>query len=382
MVTWSHSRISTFESCPYKYKLNYIDKVEVDTPTTIEAFMGGQVHATLEKLYKDKGFEKIIPLEELLEFYRTEWEKNYSANILVVKESQGYTAENYKALGEKYLTDYYKRHTPFNEMTIIDLETEEKFKLQEGYDYHIRIDKLGCVGSTYYICDYKTNSRMKDQEEADEDRQLAMYSLWVRKKFSDAQKVMLKWHMLKFDKDVISERTEEQLQKLREETLGKIKFIESVEDFPTKVSALCDYCIYKHLCPSFKHEFELAEMNIKDFKDDDGLKLVDEMAELSEKKRELEEKIEEIKEELVAFAMQKQIDKVYGSNKKASVKEYVKIIIKDSEKLEKLLKEAGLWDTVSSLNYYRLSNLVTNGTLKPGNIVDKQKDMRVSLSNK
>ena len=58
MVTYSHSRVSTYENCPYQYKLHYIDKIKVDIPTTIECFMGDMVHRTLERLYKDKKFYK------------------------------------------------------------------------------------------------------------------------------------------------------------------------------------------------------------------------------------------------------------------------------------------------------------------------------------
>ena len=36
MPTYSHSKLSTFEQCPYKYKLHYIDKEPEDIPTTIE----------------------------------------------------------------------------------------------------------------------------------------------------------------------------------------------------------------------------------------------------------------------------------------------------------------------------------------------------------
>jgi ATP-dependent helicase/DNAse subunit B len=44
MAAYSHSKVSTFENCPYQYKLHYIDKIEVDIPTTIEPFMGDIVH--------------------------------------------------------------------------------------------------------------------------------------------------------------------------------------------------------------------------------------------------------------------------------------------------------------------------------------------------
>ena len=99
-----------------------------------------------------------------------------------------------------------------DKMTILGLETQDKLNLSDGNFWHVRIDKLGCDDKgNYYVMDYKTNARMKDQEEADEDRQLAMYSFWVKDKFKDAKSVKLVWHMLAFNKEVVSERTEKQL---------------------------------------------------------------------------------------------------------------------------------------------------------------------------
>lgn len=50
MPIYSHSRLSTFEQCPNKYKLHYIDKVETEAEQSIEAFLGSRAHETLEKL--------------------------------------------------------------------------------------------------------------------------------------------------------------------------------------------------------------------------------------------------------------------------------------------------------------------------------------------
>ena len=71
MTCYSHSRISTFEQCKYKYKLQYIDRVKVDIPTTIECFMGDMVHQALEKLYSMLKFQKTMSIEEVIIFYNT-----------------------------------------------------------------------------------------------------------------------------------------------------------------------------------------------------------------------------------------------------------------------------------------------------------------------
>lgn len=381
MTVYSHSRISTFEQCKYKYKLQYIDKIKVDVPTTIEAFMGDIVHQTLEKLYNDLKFEKINPLEELIMFFNETWNKEYSENILIAK--QNYTADNYRKMGERYIIDYYEHYKPFNDMKIIGLETEERMMLSDGIYYHVRIDKLGFIGDAYYVCDYKTNSRMKSQLDADMDRQLAMYSIWVKDRFPDASKIILKWHMLAFDKEVTSSRTPTELENLKKEVLKIISEIESCKEFPTTVTKLCDYCVFKSICPSFKHAAELEVKTPKLFKEDDGVKLVDQYANLIKAKSEVEENIEITKEELIEFAVSRGIDIVYGSNKKVSVKEYQKIIMPDDkEGLIALLKKKGVYEDFLMLNYMKLNSAITKGIIETEELVRKEKEHRILISNK
>jgi putative RecB family exonuclease len=390
MPTYSHSKVTCFENCPYQYKLRYIDKATPDTPETIELFMGKRVHETLEKLYKDKKFKKLVSKATLLKFYNDTWEKEYSPDIKVVKE--GLTVENYRKMGKKFIEDYYDKYKPFDQLTILGLETEDRMTLKDGSQWHVRIDKFACDDKgNYYVCDYKTNSRMKDQEEADEDRQLAMYSIWVKDKFKDCKSVKLVWHMLAFNKEVISERTEEQLKKLQNEVIAVIKKIESAKDFPTNVTALCDYCGFKNICPSFKHQLELekkADESIKKFKDDDGLKLVDEFSEVKTKLSELEEKQEQLKQDLIEFAKQKKIDVVYGSNMKASVKDFDKLILPDSEEDYKefieLLKKKGHWEECSMICYPKIQSKVIKKELH-ADLIEKvklEKDKRISLSKR
>ena len=387
MATYSHSRISTFENCPYQYKLRYIDKKKPEIPTTIEAFMGDMVHQTLEHVYKLKKFKKRVALNSIIKFYRDLWEKNYSDDILIVKADEGLKADNYRKMGEKFITDYYNRMKPFEEMTILGLETQDRMTLPDGNQWHVRIDKLGCDDEgNYYVCDYKTNARMKDQEEADEDRQLAMYSIWVKDKFKDCKSVKLIWHMLAFNKDAISERTEEQLQKLQQEIVDRIKEIESATEFPRKQTALCNYCGFKAECPSFKHEAELEKIeDIKKFKEDEGVKLVDEFSEVRTKLAECKKAEDKFKENLIKYAKQFGVDIIYGSNKKCSVKEFDKIVMpEDREGFEKLLRDKGLWDEFSMICYGRLNSRVIKGEIED-EIKDKvkiEKDFRLSLSRR
>ncbi len=369
MACYSHSRISTYENCPYQYKLRYIDRKKPEIPTTIEAFMGSMVHESLEHLYKLKKFKKRVAKSSIIKFYRDLWKKNYSDDILIVKaDKEGVKADNYRKMGEKFISDYYDRMKPFEQMTILGLETMDRMTLSDGNQWHVRIDKLGCDNEgNDFVCDYKTNARMQDQEEADADRQLALYSIWVKDKFKDAKSVKLIWHMLAFNKDAISERTDEQLEKLQQEVVDRIKEIENATEFPTNITALCNYCGFKSECPSFKHEAELEKIeDIKKFKEDEGVKLVDEFSEVKTKLSELKKAQEEFKDKLIAYTKQFGIDVVYGSNKKCSVKEFDKVVMpegEDRDKFIEMLKEKGLWEDWNMLSYAKVNSGILKGAL-------------------
>ena len=111
MPTYSHSQLSTYETCPHQYRLAYIEKIKTETEG-IEAFMGSRVHDALEKLYRDLKVTKLNTLEELLSFYHQSWEKNWNEMVQIIRKE--YSAEDYLRLGEKCIADYYKRYFPFD----------------------------------------------------------------------------------------------------------------------------------------------------------------------------------------------------------------------------------------------------------------------------
>ncbi|MDP3916787.1 MAG: PD-(D/E)XK nuclease family protein [Nanoarchaeota archaeon] len=258
MTLYSHSKLSTFEQCRQKYKFQYIDRIQIDVPDTVESFMGRMVHETLEKLYSELTANKTLSKEELIRYYNRLWEDKWTDNILIVKKE--FSKEYYAKKGSGYIERYYESHKPFNNTQTIGLETSDILSLDGNNDYSIKIDRLSKDSDgTYYVYDYKTTSRMKNQQELDEDRQLAMYSLWVKNNFSDVNDVKLVWNFLAFNKEVVSRRTEKQLEILKSEIKEKIKSIESCTDFPPKVSMLCDWCKFKPICPSWQGIYDIPK---------------------------------------------------------------------------------------------------------------------------
>ena len=272
MPAYSISRIGTFEKCPMKYKFSYIDKIKPDIPTTVEAFMGSRVHDALQKLYREKGKDTVMSLDWLLRYYHWIWDKKWEDTILIVKE--GKTQDDYRREGERQLKLYYEGHKPFDEGEILGLETWERLPLDQGdegdmgdqpqadqdaeknqkarYSIHIRNDRLMDAGDGIYeVHDYKCGARKDTQEQLEKDRQLAMYSLWVRERYADCRDVRLVWHFTAHGVEMVSWRSGEQLAELKAEILAQIKEIEAAEECPANVTRLCDWCEYKSICPEW-----------------------------------------------------------------------------------------------------------------------------------
>lgn len=381
MASYSHSKMGTFDQCKYKYRLKYIDKVKSDIES-IEAFMGKVVHETLEKLFKDLKFAKLNSRQELLAFFDMTWNERMHDKVVVAKKE--YSANNYMDMGRKFLIDFYEHYKPFNHTTTIGLETQDMLTLPSGNTFHVRIDRLACdKEGNYYVCDYKTNSQLKAQEELDEDKQLAVYSLWVKRRYADAKNVKLLWYFLAFDKEMVSERNEEQLARLVNDIEQKIREIEQCKEFTTNVTALCNYCQYKPICPAWKHELELEEKG-GGMKDDDGLKLVDEYAKWKQTKDEAEERLEKLRQQIIDFAQKKDTQVVWGTKNKASLRPLYKVEYPKTQEFVELLKKKGIFDELASVNYYKLAGKARANLLDAEimELVKTEKGWQVSLSKR
>jgi len=97
----------------------------------------------------------------------------------------------------------------------------------------------------FEVHDYKTNAMIKRQAEVDKDRQLAFYHLGLKETYGEEIKVKLIWHFLAHNKDVISHRSDEQLEELKESTLKLIKYIEGNDFWPPCGKRWCDWCSWK-----------------------------------------------------------------------------------------------------------------------------------------
>jgi putative RecB family exonuclease len=396
MTVYSHSRLSCFEQCPQKYKLNYIDKVETEVDESIEAFLGSRVHETLEKLYKDLKFQKENSLESLISYLHEIWNKNWQDSIKIVKEEYG--SDNYLKMGEKFVTDYYNRYHPFNQDKTIALEERILVNLDDSGSYKLQgyIDRLSEGKDGFYeVHDYKTNSRLPLADYIKNDRQLALYMIGVKNNYPDVKNVRLIWHFLAFDKEVDSTRSDSELERLKKDTIELINRVESEEKFEANPSYLCDWCEFKPVCRQWSHLYKVMEKPENEYMSDSGVMLVNRYAELKAKKKEfnddVDSELEKMEEALYSFAEKEKVDVVFGSKNKVRIKETesVKFPSKNSKEridLEKFLKEKGLWSEVDQLDTTALNKLLSEKKIDStlikeiNNYVKIEKSKRVYVS--
>jgi putative RecB family exonuclease len=390
MPTYSHSQLSTYETCPHQYRLAYIEKIKTETEG-IEAFMGSRVHDVLEKLYRDLKITKLNTQEELLDFYHQSWEKNWNDMVQIVRRE--YSVEDYRRLGEKCVTDYYKRYYPFDQGRTLGLEENVYFPLEEEKGYWIRgfIDRLTLFdNSILEIHDYKTSNRLPTQVEINSDRQLAFYHMGVEGKWKDIQDVRLIWHYLVFDIEIQSSRTAEELCKLRQETLELIQKIEMDRQFLPKEGPLCDWCDYQGFCPKRRHLVTVESLPPNEYLNEEGVILVNRYVELSERKRLLNEEIDaelgKIEEALYAYAQREDLEAIFGSDHVAKIKIEMKEKYPlrgdpNRKVLDEMIKKAGKWMEVSDLNPWMLARMISRNAW-PALLSKKVKEFSTTEENR
>ena len=376
MLEYSISQMDKFEECARQYKFSYVDKIK-RYEEGVEAFLGSRFHETMERLYKERAF-RVIPLEELLDYYEKAWAKNWHDEVKIRKEGAG--PDDYRLKGRRFIEDYYKRHYPFDEGRVVGLERYLRFPLDDQGRYNCKgiVDRLMLApDGAFEVHDYKTYSNLPERKEIDEDRQLSLYQIGVQRLWPEAKEVRLVWHLVAFDMEMRSSRTPEAIEKVKAELSALIDRIETERDFPPNETALCGWCPYWDLCPVKKHLVKVEALPEEMWKDEPGVVIVDAFTEKWRKKRALEAEakgieaeLDEIREAAIAFAEKEGVQVIAGSETKLRVSGKERLVSPakgsaEREALEGELRALGIWDDVATLDAYALEKAVGEGKWGP-----------------
>ena len=236
----SYSQLETFSQCPLKYRYRYI--LGIPTPPNHALSFGQTIHRTLRDFHRECLLKGQADLDRLLNLYQHHWlPEGYDS-----KEHQQKRFEE----GREILKKYFKKH---KELLGEPVFLEKKFTLKIGQTSLIgsidRVDRR--PDGSFEIIDYKTG-KVKEQKYVDKDEQLSIYALAAREALGIEPK-SLSLYFIEENKKLTTTRSQEQLEKKRQEIAQKIEEIKK-SDFKPKVSVLCRYCPYQTLCPAYKRD--------------------------------------------------------------------------------------------------------------------------------
>lgn len=176
-MTWSFSRVESFDMCHYKWFLKYIRGWMEDD--LFYASYGSFMHEIL-RLYYDGELKK----EEMLTYFLSKFKTSVAGER--PRES---TVKKYIKSGVDYLTNF--KPFPFNTVAV---EKKVCFEI-EGYPFIGYIDYLGEKDGGFYIVDHKSRElkprsgrnppTVKDLELDELLKQLYIYGESVKKEFGE-----------------------------------------------------------------------------------------------------------------------------------------------------------------------------------------------------
>lgn len=367
--TFSPSKLSTYQNCPKKYQFRYVDRISRKRKTP-ETVVGVAVHAAFEELHGLVNGGKVPALAEVQATFDAELAKEWDETVKLRDER--FTKDDWRRVGLDCVKNYYEAGFPFDKDKTVAVEKRVGFPIvtEEG-EYRVEgfVDRLVLAkDGAFEIHDYKTAKTLPSQADMDADWQLALYELAIRHDWPDTKDVRLRWHFVRHGKVITSVRDAAAREKLRADAAALISSIKRDHEFRPNVTALCDWCEYRDLCPAFAHPEKIAALPPIERKKDDGVKLADAFAEVEGRRRKLREDLKAadhekrtLEERLADWARAMGVSVVAGSEAdvSVSVKEEIHLPTKshDPEKhaaLEKEARAAAFWPDVAKLDGHAL----------------------------
>ena len=244
----SHSRVECFKSCPYQYKLRYLDKIVTVPPCNADnaLYLGTALHTGLEKNIQTAIHEyymnyPIITDEHVNEAIKLE---------IMVKKAKEICPDgiNEVKIEDDDFIGYIDLLAPVTSDTRINVEYQELQGLYDLYDfkysnnvahykdsvqihlYKYFFEKLNPgkkIRNLYYLCVPKINIKQRKTESLQEFR-------------NRMQEICLK------EKPNLIEVEYDQNKVL--DWLFNVKHMIEAEDYPKNERWLCGYCDYKDYC--------------------------------------------------------------------------------------------------------------------------------------
>ena len=247
----SWSALSTFRTCPLKYKFRYIDGLPEESVSSALVF-GTGIHTAVEQ-----HFQAILSgdpkpdLDSLLFAYRSAW-LPHDPDAISFGSTE--TRTSLDALASKMLTAFLNSPTASVQGRVLGVEEEIRGMLVEGVpDLYGRVDLLTEDSDSLVVTDIKTSRGKWSQEQVeDSGEQLLLYS-HLASEISPGKKIATRFLVLTKTKEpVVEEHVREVEPAAVKRTLAGVervwRAIESGVFYPAPSVVACSGCGYREAC--------------------------------------------------------------------------------------------------------------------------------------
>ena len=351
MPPLSYSQISTYESCPLSYKLQYIDRLEPKAKWYFS--FGDTLHKCAEYFFKAK-LPSYPSLEELLSFYDDNW-KSEGWESIEDETSQ-------MAHGEQILRDFwdvnshdFKVPLATEKMFIVDIKG---VKLRGYID---RLDKLATGGLA--IVDYKSNQELFTMDYVENFLQLTLYQLACERMWNMPVEKLTLYHLRSNTPVSCGPRSREKLDEASGIVVSVAKNI-AAGRFPAIENQYCP-CDFPEYCPYYKHKYgkllperrqpeRLRNIAIAD--------VVERYVALQDEQRLIEGELNELKDLIIQYCKAEELNRVFGREHAITYK-VIERMGYDENKVRAILEPAGLWDRVLKFDPVMMKALVESSSM-------------------
>ena len=240
MTKWSFSKLQAYDTCPYMFRLNYIEHTEQE-PNAFAQY-GTFCHSLLEQHNKGE-----ISAEELADKYILEYGNNITVPFPDIPPNM---AERYMTAGLNYFRNY-KGFAPYK---VIGVEQDFEMTLDNGDIFKGIIDLIlqNPYDNSYVIVDHKSKSEYGMIKDFDKYiKQLYIYSAYIKNTYGIYPDKLV-FNMFRSGSFITEQFSLARFQKVMEWLYNTIDLINSAKDFPYKENEyFCqNVCSFRSICPS------------------------------------------------------------------------------------------------------------------------------------
>jgi putative RecB family exonuclease len=343
----SFSSISTYETCPAKYRFQYEERLP-GRPSPALAF-GDSLHQALHRFHS-RPVPVAPSLGELREMLDGVWRRD------------GYTSEAeeqaYRDHADEVLAQYHRENA---DSYRIPAALEFRFRIQvEGVELTGSIDRMDRIpGGGYEIIDYKTNRRLPPASVIERDLQLSVYWLAAREVWGIEPERLTMYYLLPGHR-MSTTRTAVHADALRRRIAVVSERI-AAGKFEPRENPLCQWCDFQPVCPVFRHRFDRESGDPAPRMTE----LVDEWVERKRQDRGNWKRLEELRGLINAFCEEHGYRRLFASDGSAIDRRVQHVTAADERRLREILEPLDLWESVISVDPMKVSALIESRALPP-----------------